>query len=356
MKKALLIILLSIFALFIVVLVWLSSMFGSFIEGAMSVRKLDDGLYYMEYSGDDGFDELIAQGGVRNTEELLPYVVSFMTNGFYTSPVSSVDSLDYGCSTLTVRTPEDSVLMGRNFDYMSATGMILHCKPTKGYETITTFNMDLCNFGEDWVPEGFANQYMSLVGLFLALDGINEKGLAIADLVAGDKVETHQNTKNLDFTTTVAIIYLLRNAATVDEALNLLRDIDMHSDIGCAHHYALSDATGRSVVVEYVDNEMFVVETPVVTNHYLCEQKKNVGLIDGDNRYDRLMKRTIESSGVMSLSSLNESIMSVSQGTQGDDFLGTAWTMVMNLTNPSVTYYSRRHFDKPFHFDFKSSR
>ena len=33
--------------------------------------------------------------------------------------------------------------------------------------------------------------------------------------------------------------------------------------------------------------------------------------------------------------------------------MGTAWTLVMDLTNPSVTYYSRRHFDKPIHFEFE---
>ena len=47
----------------------------------------------------------------------------------------------------------------------------------------------------------------------------------------------------------------------------------MPSDIGAAHHYAISDATGRSVVVEYVDNRMEVVESAAVTNHYLCEAK-----------------------------------------------------------------------------------
>ena len=30
---------------------------------------------------------------------------------------------------------------------------------------------------------------------------------------------------------------------------------------------------------------------------------------------------------------------------------GTLWTMVMDLTHPSVTYYSLRHFDKPFHLN-----
>jgi hypothetical protein len=47
---------------------------------------------------------------------------------------------------------------------------------------------------------------------------------------------------------------------------------------------------------------------------------------------------------------LTTSIASVSQPPAQGDRLGTAWTMVMNLTNRSVTYYSRRHFDKPFHF------
>ena len=37
---------------------------------------------------------------------------------------------------------------------------------------------------------------------------------------------------------------------------------------------------------------------------------------------------------------------------RGENFIGgTQWTMVMNLSNPSVTYYSRRNFDKPFKFE-----
>ena len=36
--------------------------------------------------------------------------------------------------------------------------------------------------------------------------------------------------------------------------------------------------------------------------------------------------------------------------------MGTAWTLVMDLTLPSITYYSRRHFDKPFRFDFERKR
>ena len=136
----------------------------------------------------------------------------------------------------------------------------------------------------------------------------------------------------------------------LDEALELLRGIDMHSDIGAAHHYAISDASGKSVVVEYVDNEIVVVDSPACTNHYLCEEKLNVGLYEGDRRYDFLCQQFDEAGGTMDLRQLTTSIAYVSQPPAPGDRLGTAWTMVMNLTNRSVTYYSRRHFDKPFHF------
>ena len=348
MKKGLKITLLSVLGLVIVagVLVWME--FGALIKGANSCVKLDDRLYYMEYKGDDGFDGLMAKGGFEKADDMVGYIIEFLSKGHY-KPEVETSKEPYGCSALTVKTPDGSVMMGRNFDFPSAIGLIMHCIPDKGYETITTFNVEFYNFGEDFKPEGFKNQYMCLSGLFVALDGINEKGLAIADLMAGDSIETHQRTSKPDLTTTAAISYMLKNAANVDEALKLLESIDMHSDIGAAHHYAMADVSGRSVVVEYVDNKMVVTESPAVANHYLCEQKLNVGLTEGDDRYDRLCQRFDQTQGVMSEKQLTDAIATVSQP-QRKGFLGTAWTMVMDLSHPSVTYYSLRHFDKPFHF------
>lgn len=349
MKKVLKIALLSVLGLLIVagVLVWLQ--FGALIKGANSCVKLDDGLYYMEYRGDDGFDGLMAKGGFEKTDDMVGYIIEFLSKGHYKTEVNTSKE-PYGCSALTVSTPDGGMMMGRNFDFPSAIGVIMHCIPDKGYETITTFNVEFYNFGEDYKPEGFKNQYMCLAGLFVALDGINEKGLAIADLTAGDTIETHQRTSKPDLTTTAAIPYMLKNAANVDKALKLLEGIDMHSDISMAHHYAMADASGRSVVVEYVDNKMVVTESPAVANHYLCEQKLNVGLTEGDDRYDRLCQRFAQTHGVMSEKQLTEAIAAASQPEVKGKFLGTAWTMVMDLTRPSVTYYSLRHFDKPFHF------
>lgn len=354
MKKALKIALFSVLGLVILlgVAVWME--FGPLVKGANSCVKLDDGLYYMEYKGDDGFDGLMAQGGIAKADQLAGYAIEFLSKGHY-KPEISTSKQAYGCSALTVSTPDGDILMGRNFDFPSAIGVVMHCIPDKGYETITTFNVEFYNFGQDYKPEGFKNQYMALTGLFVALDGINEKGFAIADLMAGDNVETHQNTSKPDLTTTAAIPYMLKNAANVDEALKLLEGIDMHSDIGSAHHYAMADATGKRVVVEYVDNKMVVVESPAVANHYLCQQKLNAGLDEGDNRYTTLCERFAETNGVMNQEQLTDAIASVSQP-EREGFLGTAWTMVMDLKHPSITYYSHRHFNKPFTFKMQTAK
>ena len=357
MKKWLKITSLSLLGLIVAAGVFTWIVYGSIIQGALSAEKLDDGMYYMEYKGDDGFKELMARGGSKDIKELADYTVEFLSKGYFKTVKIDCPLMPVGCSTLTVRTPEGGAMMARNFDYPYGTAMIIHVTPDEGYESITTFSTDFYGFGEDYKPEGFKNQYMALAGLFMALDGINEKGFAIAVLDAGDKVVTSQDTSKPDLTTTSATQYLLKNAANIDEALELLRRIDMNSDPGSAYHYSMADASGRSVAVEYVDNRMVVTESSFVTNHYLCEEKFLVGLHEGDHRHEKLMEQYEQAGGVMNEKELTDAIVSVTQLPEKDAIVGgTLWTMVMDLAHPSVTYYSRRHFDKPFRFELKRQK
>lgn len=328
------------------------AVFGPLVKGAMSVKQLDEGLYYMEFKGDDGFEGFIRSGGGRSSEELSGYILRFLSKGFSKAPAGAPAAEPYGCAAFTVRDPEGRFMMGRNFDFSESTAMILHSRPRGGYESISTFNLRFLGFGDDWKPDSFAHKYMALSCLFVSLDGINEKGLAIADLMAGDDVETHQDRGKPDLTTTSALRYVLNRAATVDEAIALLGSIDMHSDIGTAHHYAISDASGRSVVVEYIDDEMVVTDTPIVTNHYLSDAKFGEGLIPGDTRYDILEDEYVEYLGVFDMESLENAMESVSQTPSGR-FGGTQWTILFNLEDLTATYYFRRNFDKAYSFALK---
>lgn len=162
-------------------------------------------------------------------------------------------------------------------------------RPKDGYESVSTCCLDFLGFGENYSPDGsMMHRMQTLAAIYVPLDGMNEKGLVVADLMAGDKEATHQDTEKPDLTTT-AIRLLLDKAADVDEAIALLGQYDMNSSIGAAHHFSIADASGKSVVVEYVDGEMLVTETKVVTNHYLSDcEKQGVGSEQSHIRFDTL--------------------------------------------------------------------
>ena len=333
----------------LVILACAWSAFGPMVKGALSVKELDKGLYYMEFKGDDGFDGFVESGGACSPQKMGSDIFRFLSRGFAKGPETGEAAGAYGCAAFTVRDAEDHFMMGRNFDFSESTAMILHSRPKNGYESIATFNLRFLGFGEDWKPDSFANKYMALSCLFVSLDGMNEKGLAIADLMAGDDTETHQDRGLPDMTTTSALRYVLNRAATVDEAIRILNSIDMHSDIGTAHHYAISDASGRSVVAEYIDGELVVTDTPIVTNHYLAPVWFGKGQIPGDNRYDILEDEYVEYLGIFDNDSLKESMASVSQTPSGS-FGGTQWTVLWDLDRLTATYYLRRNFDKAYEF------
>jgi hypothetical protein len=264
--------------------------FGTFIVAARSIHNIQDGLYVMEYRGDYGLDEFLAQGGADSDSALGHYLMGYLSGGYYKQADVEIKPGDYGCSTVCVKDQKGDVYFGRNFDWEKGRAMIVHTVPEDGYESFSTCDLDFLGFGDDYTPDGsMQERIQTLAAIYVPLDGMNEKGLVIADLMAGDDEETHQKTDKPDLTTTTAIRVLLDRAANVDEAVELLMQYDMNSSIGAAHHFAIADATGKSVVVEYVNGEMLVTETNVVTNHYLADcPKKGVGGEESHLRFDLL--------------------------------------------------------------------
>ena len=211
-------------------------LFGTFITAANSIEKLEDGLYSMEYVGDYGFDEFLARGGAASDGAVADYLVSFLSRGFYKIE-SDVQTGEFGCSTICTQDEHGIVFFGRNYDWEECQTMIVHTKPKEGYESISTCCLDFLGFSGNYAPDGSMMERMqTLAAIYVPLDGMNEKGLVVADLMAGDNEQTHQRTDKPDLTTTTAIRLLLDRAANVDEAIVLLEQYDMNSSVGTAHH------------------------------------------------------------------------------------------------------------------------
>ena len=348
-KKAVLRWALGVIAALLVVFIaggwWL---FGTLIAAANSIEKLEDGLYFMEYVGDYGFDDFLAQGGAASDGQVANYLMSFLSRGFY-KVESDVETGDFGCSTICTQDENGTTFFGRNYDWAECRTIIVHTKPQNGYESVSTCCLDFLGFREDYSPDGSMMERMqTLAAIYVPLDGMNEEGLAVADLMAGDKEATHQNTGKPDLTTTTAIRLLLDKAANVDEAIALLRQYDMNSSIGSAHHLSLADASGKSVVVEYVDGEMLVTETKVVTNHYLSDcGKQGVGSEQSHLRFDTISAQ----SGPADELEVRDLLKSVAQmnypQTEGS-YEKTMWSIVYCPEGRCADFYFAENYEHSY--------
>ena len=336
----------TFFALVAVVLIAFILLFQRNIRTAASVKRLEDGLYFMEYKGDYNLDGFLEQGGASDDLAVAEFVIQDVFHGLL--PIDLRGS-SFGCSTISARTPEGDAVFGRNFDWGSCMALIVQTNPANGYDSVSTVNMDFLNLGLD-MPEERQIRLLSVAAPFAPMDGMNEKGLCVAVLMIQDSPGFQQDTGKPDLTTTTAVRLLLDKASDVEEALELLSRYDMHASAGMMVHFALADVSGHSVVVEYIDNEMVVTETPVVTNYYLSPgEKYGIGTEESKIRYAMLVDM-LQRGSSFSMDGIRDALDSVSKHNFDSEFASTEWSIVYNQSTGEVRYYHRENYEKYYSF------
>lgn len=348
-------------ALVIVAAVAVFALFGHELATLGSIEKVNDyPLYTMTYDGDYGIDEFIAQGGASNDGELIQFVVNRIMKGL---PIT-IDLPDLACSTFNATTPEDDALFGRNFDLSFSPGMLVRTDPADGYASVSMVNLGFLGYGEDKLPEDLVSSLTTLAAPYAPLDGMNEAGLAVGVLLIGTD-PTDQQTDKVDITTTTAIRMMLDSCATVDEAVALLEQYDMHSSANSCYHFQIADASGASVVVEYIGNEMSVLEPgdattmgalsgaagvtyQAATNFLLTPGEYDFG--HGQDRYETLMSTLSAASGVLAEDEAMDLLAAVAQephlNSRGEES-ATQWSVVYNLDDLTARIVMGGAYDEP---------
>lgn len=253
-------------------------------------------LYMMAYTADYQLDRLLSMGAGTDAQ-FADSVCKILLNGL---PVKVKP--EGACSTFVATTPGKHRLFGRNFDYKSGMAMLIKAYPKKGYRSIALSNLGHIGLDKDHLPEkGLINRYKTLASVYSPLDGMNEKGFAVAVNTAVEQV-TRQNTGKTPVMTTLAIRLLLDRAASVEEALEILNSIDMNSSGKIGYHFQMADRSGDTAIVEYIDNKMVVIRRKpedrsfCLTNFTLSTEEQNG---TGKERYEIMDSRLKEKDGVL---------------------------------------------------------
>ena len=323
-----------------------------FINLNDSIVTVDAGLTATSFKGDDSFEDFLKAGGASTDKEVLNFLMTKLLAD--SSDSHDLDELDFniagiGCSTLSVANDSnDGYYFGRNFDWYSCNAMILASYPDNGYSSITTVNTD---FIKQAAALPLSDSVLKKAALYAPLDGMNEKGLCASVNMIEDSVSINQKTDKADITTTTAIRLLMNKAANVDEAVELLKSYDMHSSFGYMVHFAIADASGKSVAVEYVNGEMSVIESQVLTNFYLTEgDKYGIGTSQSHTRFN-ILTEALNADKNMSMSKVKDVLSSVSKGNFGE-FESTEWSVIYDQKNMTARYYHRENYDKSYSVKF----
>ena len=157
------------------------------------------------------------------------------------------------CTWFEFRNDKNNAFIGRSMEWPGDLGAEI---------TIIPRNYDLGSFKTDYGFVGMSH------GQDRFSDGMNEYGLAVSAL----QLDSSQYAKKEEATFPIAdlVRYLLGKTKTVDEAVAFIKENKFYTQAFAElsgsepkNHYAITEATGRSVVVEFVNGGVKVYENKV---------------------------------------------------------------------------------------------
>ena len=308
-------------------------LFGDEIKAVRSLKMIAEGLYTYTFRGDYGFKQFLEQGGAKTDQEMARYIARFLSKGYMQIPEGEAVEFDAGCST--IQSPN---LFCRSFDFgdKGQQMVIVRTYPDDGYASLSTSSFAFIGLGDGWHPVAGMDGMTALATVYIPFDGINEKGLCVADLIELDGDTTDYDSDRPDLTIVGAIRLVLDYAANVDEAIALLGQYDIHNSIGWAHHLSLADRE-RSVVVEWKAGEMHITDTPLVTNHCMWEHRTNPLNEESYRRMERLSALRLVDTTDDALAALQEAAYTE----------WTIWSIIYDREHLSGTWFIRRDWQHP---------
>jgi choloylglycine hydrolase len=130
--------------------------------------------------------------------------------------------------------------------------------------------------GKPWIAK-YGVVGLDMLGKDLLADGMNEKGLAVGLFYHpgfAEYMEYEQGQAQNTITAVDVVSYILTQFATVDEVRRGMQDVRVVAvveeaiGIPVQAHWMVTEASGKSIVIEYLDGELHIFENPlgVITN------------------------------------------------------------------------------------------
>ena len=346
----------------------------------------DGAVYQINFSGDYFFDEFLSQGGASNDAELISFVTRSITKGIIPMHIKTSS---IACSAFTADTQSGDRVFGRNYDFSATNTAIVYTDPGEGrHASYSTIDLSFLGLDADKDVETIGQKFLTLAAPYVPLDGINDAGVACGIFMSyqgeGKGTPTDTQTDRPDLTSTTLLRLILDYADSVEDAVALAQQYDLHDSASSCFHYMVADSTGRSAILEWVgtdadhdvdgaQRQLNVLwndtdalsdsaDWQVVTNFI-----KTPGYYDdttaemkGLDRYEHLAAALRETDGIVAdKDAAMDLLASVGRRTWNNDDSNsnTVHSVVYDLTDKSVLWVGNEHYgEEAYTFEFQLGR
>jgi len=214
------------------------------------------------------------------------------------SVAASVNNVDAGCSAFTTNNIDQDFLLARNYDYNhldannepSGLNLLIKTVPKGKLKSIAmcdAFWLNQSSFFKGAFDDGQTDISNVVLAPYLCVDGMNEAGVSIALLAVDTKdgeIPTNQNTGKEKIIHSILLRYILDNATSIQEAIEIAKQYDIVSSAKQDIHVIISDKDKNTAVLEWrqyendSEQKLYVTYTNAITNFF-------VGFDDGEEMF-----------------------------------------------------------------------
>ena len=346
----------------------------------------DGAVYQINFSGDYSFDEFLSQGGASNDAELISFVTRSITKGIIPMHIKTSS---IACSAFTADTQSGDRVFGRNYDFSATNTAIVYTDPGEGrHASYSTIDLSFLGLDADKDVETIGQKFLTLAAPYVPLDGINDAGVACGIFMSyqgeGKGTPTDTQTDRPDITSTTLLRLILDYADSVEDAVALAQQYDLHDSASSCFHYMVADSTGRSAILEWVgtdadhdtdgaQRQLNVLwndtdalsdsaDWQVVTNFIKTPSyyDDTTAEMKGLDRYEHLAAALRETDGIVAdKDAAMDLLASVGRRTWNNDDSNsnTVHSVVYDLTDKSVLWVGNEHYgEEAYTFEFQLGR
>jgi len=272
--------------------------------------------------------------------------VSFPENTWNRIP--SGNSSSWACTCFSTKTEQGSQILGRNFDWSDHPALLLFTDPPGRYASVSMVDISYLGYSKSDDPGKNPG------GLFrsplLPFDGMNEEGLAVG-MMALTAAQAPNDPQKQTVGSLMIIRLMLDYAKNVEEAIAIIENFNIDFQGGPPLHYFITDKSGKSVVVEFVNQKLSVLRNThqwQVATNFILTGLSPVNSLASCWRYKKVWK-TLESQ-VAKLSLLNalSLLKDVSQG-------NTIWSVIYDTSSMDFLVVMGKKYDQVHKFNLKKA-